>query len=180
MSLEIKTLARLEEALEQGTEIRYEGKPFSPTGHLLGSSLSSVMLYIKAGKLSEESPAKVLDLGVLCMSKIDCEFLDSNTITSKILALGKLEHVSCKGLYKKYQGLNYHRCKPRMSPHIHFWGGSVTCPVPHGTEVKAYKRDGQTLQRIGSSLIWTDKGEGQDIVGFEVMGLAKGYKWPWE
>ena len=124
---------------------------------------------------------KVIDLSVLIESGIDCEFKDDiseRTTIGKLLKITNDDSYPYKTRNSRVDG--YDQCKPRMN-HKHAWQGGE-CPLPEGFEVKVWLRGG------GDSAIYSSaKGEAwawnyrpQDIMAFEVLGLADGYVMPWE
>tara|TARA_R110000868_G_scaffold403510_1_gene680846 strand:- start:1963 stop:2475 length:513 start_codon:yes stop_codon:yes gene_type:complete len=122
---------------------------------------------------------KVVDLSVLIESGIDCEFKDS---------CDKKWHVSKadKGLYQESiygtkSGDYFEQCRPRMN-HIHAWQGGE-CPLPEGFMVKVWYRNTLLTQfndRLATSIRWCHDGDVDDIIAFEVLGLADGYVMPYD
>ena len=119
---------------------------------------------------------KVVDMSVL-IEGIDCEFSD----IGEIWIVGKLTTIRTDTgyRYKRLNGNGFRMCRPRMSPHVHYWGGGV-CPLPEGVLIKAKFRDtaGTTIcsPRPATCLRWSYLGGEDDIVGFEVMPeLAEGW-----
>ena len=124
---------------------------------------------------------KVIDLSVLIDSQIDCEFKYGGSLTPKAWFIDKLTEIHNEAnTYKpSLQGYTTY-CQPRMN-HIHAWQGGE-CPLPEGFRVKVWFRN--TLytpaDRPATSIRWCHDGDLDDIIYFEVLGLADGYVMPWE
>ena len=124
---------------------------------------------------------KVIDLSVLIDSQIDCEFKDD---ISERTNIGKLLEITNPDLhmYPYIVGNSAHnhyaQCQPRMK-HIHAWQGGE-CPLPEGFEVKVWFRDEYETAALVSEVIWPHDNTSNDIIAFEVIGIAAGYVMPWE
>lgn len=128
---------------------------------------------------------KVIDLQPLIESGIDCEFSDSgyewDWVISKLTSV-----VGDKNQFYKTDSQegheSYSMCRPRMN-HYHGWKGLKKCPLPDGFMVKIYGRDSEefpiTTEHY-TDLVWHCSDGGDDIVGFEVLGVAEGYRMPWK
>ena len=121
---------------------------------------------------------KQIDLTPMIEGELDCEFWQSNKMFKRI---GKLERcnftTSDAGTF--VMGLDeFDHCTPRISPHVHYWGGSDKCPVPEGFEVRLYLRSGDCLPlRNRNSASWSHHPSSNidDIIGIEFMSLKHGY-----
>lgn len=127
---------------------------------------------------------KSVDLSVLIDSGIDCEFGEANCYIK-----AGLENIITYGDGKvAYQardlGNRYSKCRPRMN-HIHAWQGGE-CPLPEGFIVDVWYRDiddetdSDTGRGLATQMQWAHEHYGNDIIAFEVIGLADGYCYPWE
>ena len=122
---------------------------------------------------------KVIDLSVLIDSQIDCEFWDDETDQS----VYKLLSVNCSEYPYATVNESTRFCRPRMN-HIHAWQGG-DCPLPEGFRVKVWFRN--TLYApeyapddyLATSITWCHVGDLDDIIAFEVLGLADGYVMPY-
>ena len=125
---------------------------------------------------------KVIDLSVLIDSQIDCEF-DNGAVIAKLVSVKEdYEGIFYSSNHKKAQ--DYRDCRPRMN-HIHAWQGGEW-PLPEGFMVKVCMRDaasylgGIVLSRSATLADWSHGNHPEDIITFEVLGLAEGYVMPWE
>jgi hypothetical protein len=127
--------------------------------------------------------ATAIDLKRLIVSGIDCEFSDHEDFSSKAYAPLELIDPSAPYPYKSVLGHVYERARPRMN-HWHHWQGSVKPPLPAGIVVKWLLRGEQdTVPASVEDLNWgyiNDEYSSGNIIAFKVIGLAEGYKWPWE
>tara|TARA_R110001606_G_scaffold309647_1_gene456624 strand:- start:216 stop:767 length:552 start_codon:yes stop_codon:yes gene_type:complete len=123
---------------------------------------------------------KVIDLSVLIESGVDCEFSDD---FSSHLTIGTLLRITDCPSYP-YETDNskdevHGECRPRMN-HKHAWQGGE-CPLPEGFMVKVFLRDGcVNSNKVTNFSQWSHTKSGNDIIAFEVLGLADGYVMPWE
>ena len=118
---------------------------------------------------------KVVDLSVLVASQIDCEFRDHGGDDGS-WHIYKLNVVSEDGYQADYYV--WDECQPRMN-HVHYWGGGE-CPLPEGIVVRLYFRDEVPIDdEIHEGYNWVHCGTSNDIIGFEVLGLADGWEYPW-
>ena len=125
---------------------------------------------------------KVIDLSVLIDSQIDCEFKDD---ISERITIGKLQSVYDRYISDEYPyktGTSrvdgFGQCQPRMD-HKHAWQGGE-CPLPEGFRVKVWLRGGGDSAILIASGYWAWNYRPQDIIAFEVLGIADGYVMPWE
>ena len=121
---------------------------------------------------------KPVDLSVLIDSGIDCEFSIFSNLFGKIDKLEDINHFE-KAKYASDEKL-WHQCRPRLN-HIHAWQGGE-CPLPEGFMVKVWFRDGQddVMEATKWGVHWRGDKDGDDIIAFEVVGLADGYCYPWQ
>jgi len=124
-----------------------------------------------------------VDLSVLTKSGIDCEFW--NVHCDIIMSIGSLATINRTDEYlmaNNSGGLKpFDRCRPRMN-HIHAWMGGKRS-LPNGLQVKVYRKGvmGGIIDNVGDSIVgWNHSSNSDDIIAFEVIGLADGYCWPWE
>ncbi|GAG28034.1 unnamed protein product, partial [marine sediment metagenome] len=78
---------------------------------------------------------QIVDMGICIKSRIDCEFSDGG----ELWYTAKLTEVLPNGYRCTPTNMYYSYCRPRMSPHIHYWGGGV-CPLPEGVIVRTYRK----------------------------------------
>lgn len=133
-------------------------------------------------KFKEIKPAKkVIDLSCIVGSGIDCEFRHDG----ESWAFGQLIRIERdrkfrNGYLNKY-GAIWGKCRIRQSPHVHFWGGGDKCPLPEGLEFKIYFRDGGNRTVENELLLrWRHTGAVEDIIGFEILGTAPGWRYEWD
>ena len=148
-------------------EVSHEGKQWD-------TAFGGPNLYSNKENWRIKPAQKIIDISHFIKSGIDCEFSDSEVF----LQIGKLTGIQngefCKD---NYQGFNY--CRPRMNHKMYHDGGE--CPLPEGFRVKFYFRDGESLTNVKyKNARWYLCQEGRDIIGYEVLGLADGWAYPWE
>lgn len=128
-------------------------------------------------------PKKPVDLAVLTVSRIDCEF---STDASDWQAMGRLLNWFVAADQSPGYSLGekiFKYCRPRMG-HWHSWAGGV-CPLPKGVMVDVRHRSGDfSRNRSADSFGWHYRAsdgisDGRDIIAFKVIGLSGGYCWPW-
>ena len=124
---------------------------------------------------------KPVDLSVLIESGIDCEFKE---LITNFWFVGKLKNIRDAGASPYKDGHTYwDHCHPRMN-HIHAWQGGE-CPLPEGFVIKLYKwsvHQPSRVVEVTTSEEWLNALSHlhTTVYGFEVIGLADGYCWPWE
>ena len=170
-------LADFYQKVADGGEIEYDAMPHGWLPSWGGPDIRSVRQdwRIKPTK-------KVIDLSVLVESGIDVELGDFQGV---FFLGGHLTHIIEKGsssMYRTFDSTNAHSyARPRMN-HIHAWQGG-DCPLPEGFKVKVWCRDMRKAlsgNRV-TEFNWThDSDSREDIIAFEVLGLADGYVMPWE
>jgi hypothetical protein len=124
---------------------------------------------------------KVIDLSVLIESGIDCEFKDDigeRTTIGKLLEIMNADLHMYPYITGNSADKYYGQCQPRIH-HIHAWQGGE-CPLPEGFEVKVWFRDEYETAALVSEVIWPHDNTSNDIIAFEVIGIAAGYVMPWE
>ena len=130
---------------------------------------------------------KVIDLSVLIGSRIDCEFTDNCWQAHSYIDI--LTDIECNAVHPYTTDdvdISYNKCRPRMN-HIHAWQGDE-CPLPEGFMVKVWYRNGISSMcnhikdhNKATNLRWsTCASFKEEIIAFEVLGLADGYVMPWE
>ena len=143
----------------------------------------NIKVYGKADILKPE--LNTIDMSVLVGSNVDCEFGDKKRI-------GKLEVIyEGKGFIYQCSSINgrHATCRPRMTPHVHAWMGGE-CPLPEGFRIKVYARNGAikeyTTGENPGDFHWKHADDlgtrwaRWDIIAFEVIGVADGWKLPFE
>ncbi len=133
-----------------------------------------------------EPEKKVIDLSTVINSGVDCEFW--GILEENIGFRGQLEGIgSCLRVeYKAEDETWYGACRIREG-YYHGWKGGRECPLPEGLRVKVYTRDGRwhILETRGyakwSTWCWYDEIQGpNDVIGFEVISVAMGWKYAYE
>lgn len=120
-----------------------------------------------------EPAEKVIDLSGIVGSGIDVEF--SNTGEN----WGVHPNVNKIADYR----LHFKYSRVRQTPHIHFWDGGGKCPLPEGLKVNLIFRHGDNLRLPAidyMSARWTHEFTIDDIIAFEVLGVAEGWRYEWE
>ena len=182
-------LADFYQQVADGGEMELEG------GYGIGrvTNLNGPNMYSLTNKWRIKPKKKVVDMSVLIDSGIDCEFSNNGSTWGA----GKLVNIDTptpieredppkEYLYlKDYIGLHnrpYRYCRPRMN-HIHAWQGGE-CPLPEGLLVRVYFRNANNEVGLATDFkdLWYLNAalDDNDIIAFEVLGLAEGWQWPWE
>lgn len=128
-------------------------------------------------------PAKnIIDMSHLVKSGIDCEFNekyfgDGNWVKANLTNIGPGE------AYWDEHGASWSMCRPRINYNMYHDGGE--CPLPEGFRIKVYHRfsvemDIITRQTGHESWTWKHRSHSQNIIGYEILGLAEGWAYPWE
>tara|TARA_R110000796_G_scaffold205875_1_gene322250 strand:- start:174 stop:740 length:567 start_codon:yes stop_codon:yes gene_type:complete len=174
----VQELADFYQKLADGSKIDYALLPKDSFGHPQNGphlGCSKDVWRIKPTK-------KVIDLSVLIDSQIDCEFRDD---IGDRTTIGKLLEINEYDSYPYTTGNSrvdaYEQCQPRMN-HKHAWQGGE-CPLPEGFLVRVWRRDvaiEDKGQFAAEHLHWTNYTHEDDIIAFEVLGVADGYVMPWE
>ena len=143
---------------------------------VLGTKAETVDALLHSWRIK---PAKkLIDMAHFIKSGIDCEFKDDETW--RMLA-GLVEvDLGCKQPYTNIIGVRWKQCRPRMNHKMLHDGGE--CPLPEGFEVLPIYRD-PTLSVLpvhASEEIWGSGNLPYDIIGYEILGLADGWAYPWE
>ncbi len=178
----INSLVELAQAIEDSKEIERQdlGNGWEPLKENAAFTRSEWLSLVENGALRIKPEPKVIDLSVL-IGGIDCEFSAYPDFNFSVI--GKLSRVRGSGNYdcNTYQ---YKYCRPRLN-HIHYWGGGE-CPLPEGLKVSVYYRDGGNNEMITTAheglFLWGHDTEmsDNDIIGFEILGKAEGWLYPWE
>ena len=131
---------------------------------------------------------KIIDMAHFIRSGIDCEFWHSKaypnqSIISKLDPLTKIGdtwfYSKCKTPDGSTMNGQWKYCRPRMSHKMFHNGGE--CPIPSGFRGHVYLRDGQVGHHGETTLAtWSHDNDSFDIIGYEILGLADGWAYPWE
>lgn len=130
---------------------------------------------------------KVVDLSVVCGSNIPMKFRQSD----EPFYYGWLEGIASDGMYRaKGIGKPFSTVEFDTRP-VAWFGGE--CPLPEGVEYNVYLRgdsdglfwrDGLGVESKNKSWLWVgledDVPHSQDVIAFQVTGLADGWRYPWE
>jgi len=123
---------------------------------------------------------KTIDLAPLIASGIDCMFSDDGVRRQigNLFCIRNSSH-NKRQFYEDDLESNWGQCCPRMYHKMLHSGGE--CPLPEGFKVTLYYRNAGVSR--GSNYIdlrWDNTGLEEDIIGYEILGLADGYAYPWE
>ena len=125
---------------------------------------------------------KVIDLSVLIESGVLCVFFYPSTPSR---ATGKLKEIRGSAYVSDNRDSSgrpiiSRACSP-LRNHKHAWQGGE-CPLPEGFRVKVWVRGDRNAKLLGYVANWNHSTTNQydDIIAFEVLGLADGYVMPWE
>ena len=131
---------------------------------------------------------KIIDMAHFIRSGIDCEFWHSKaypnqSIISKLDPLTKIGdtwfYSKCKTPDGSTMNGQWKYCRPRMNHKMFHDGGE--CPIPSGFRGHVYLRDGQVGHHGETTLAtWSHDNDSFDIIGYEILGLADGWAYPWE
>jgi len=117
---------------------------------------------------------KIIDMAHFIKSGIDCEFSDTGNswcIASRLVRINEDNYSDGNDVWRY--------CRPRMSHKIFHDGGE--CPIPSGFRGHVYLRDGQVGHHGETTLAtWSHDNDSFDIIGYEILGLADGWAYPWE
>mgnify|MGYP000291785396 CR=1 FL=1 len=143
-----------------------------PQNNYVGPNMTSPVEYwrIKPAK-------KLIDMAHFIESGIDFEFSDDETW---IMLAGLVEiDLGCKHPYTNIIGVRWKQCRPRMNHKMFHDGGD--CPIPEGFTLRLYFRDeAPIVDDIHEGYNWIHCGSSNDIIGYEILGLADGWTYPWE
>jgi len=120
---------------------------------------------------------KLIDMSKFIESGIDCEFINTSAISSRIDILDNID--SCDRYVTPY-GHIYMKCNPRL--HYKMYHDGHSCPLPEGLRVILFFRDGDVATSLTYHLLagWRHNTVGNDIIGYAVTGQANGWSYPWE
>ena len=122
---------------------------------------------------------KIIDMAHFIKSGIDCEFRDLHLYDWQVGTLIRFEIVGATLPYLCSNNRHYKECRPRMSHKMFHDGGE--CPIPSGFRGHVYLRDGQVGHHGETTLAtWSHDNDSFDIIGYEILGLADGWAYPWE
>ena len=118
---------------------------------------------------------KIIDMSHL-ISGIDCEFSDD----AKVWGISQLDGVVHGGAFLDTRWILWEHCRPRMNHKMFHDGGD--CPLPEGFMVMPIYRDSalSVLPVHASEEIWVSCNLPYDLIGYEILGLADGWAYPWE
>ena len=149
---------------------------------VLGTKAETVDALLHSWRIK---PAKkIIDMAHFIKSGIDCEFLWHDI--SAWLPLGPLDRMFGAMYCLKWADEStgyYLKCRPRMNHKMFHDGGA--CPLPEGFKVRLMFRDGAAVvTHTYSDLKWVSSEfkvfTSADIIGYEILGLADGWAYPWE
>jgi len=144
---------------------------------VLGTKAETVDALLHSWRIK---PAKkIIDMAHFIESGIDMEFWDDASDSYTNISI--LDSINVGLNYAFVSKIScYKHCRPRMN-HKMFHGGGE-CPLPEGFEVLPIYRD-PTLSVLpvhASEEIWGSGNLPYDIIGYEILGLADGWAYPWE
>ena len=151
--------------------------------------------YCKAGYINNVTPTfeywwakrnkpanKIIDMAHFIKSGIDMEFWDDSVKEAYIGTLDSISHSNAR--YKSSNGYGdfgtYENCRPRMNHKMFHDGGD--CPLPEGFKLKLYCRgSAEVITHVYAGRGWIHGTTSfADIIGYEILGLADGWAYPWE
>jgi len=152
---------------------------------LLSSKQEDISIQFDKWWAERNKPAKkIIDLIPLLESGIDCEFSDKDhTRVDAMGVLGAIDHRVSPNEHpyvNEVDGTAYRYCRPRMN-HTMFHNGGE-CPLPKGFKLRIYFRGSAVLDKhlyLDRKWLHTDT-HFSDVIGYEILGLADGYAYPWE
>jgi len=127
---------------------------------------------------------KIIDMAHFIESGIDCEFSDRSNFSN--IWVGRLTSTSGSDFhaYACNSGDGHTRyakfCRPRINHKMFHAGGA--CPLPEGFEVRLYIRNAPPVVVYGLYMdcySWVHSMTDVDIIGYEILGLADGWAYPW-
>ena len=130
---------------------------------------------------------KIIDISHFIKSGIDCEFSNDNQDVHVISALCEIDthdpfwpsNINYPYVPESDAGTGYQYCRPRMNHKMFHRGGKR--PIPAGFEVVLYFRNEIATNTDSYNNTWWYIGkDSQDIIGYEILGLADGWGYPWE
>ena len=168
-------LVELAEAVYAGAELEH----LTDSGWTaLGSKAETVDALLHSWRIK---PAKkIIDMAHFIESGIDMEFWDDASDSYTNISILDSINVGLNHAFVSKLSC-YKHCRPRMN-HKMFHGGGA-CPLPEGFMVEVYYRSGGALSGNVTDFHWLySKTSGcvADIIGYEVLGLADGWAYPWE
>lgn len=170
-------LADFYQQVADGGEIQVESIHPPKNQPAWGSTKHSPSLVSDPAMWRIKPKKKVVDLSVLIKSGIDCTFWDDEEEYSETR---KLSHILYGSTYVDHQDTIWEAVRPRMN-HVHAWQGGE-CPLPEGLLVRVYFRNANNKVGLATDFkdLWYLNAalDDNDIIAFEVLGLAEGWQWP--
>ena len=114
---------------------------------------------------------KVIDMSVMFGKGLDCEFWQEKIEGKFYGPLSSIKQHNSYPYALDHLGV-FKQCQPRMTPHIHFWSGGDTCPVPEGFDVKLHTRGKDLTAWEPHFQHYRDH---TDVIGIEFIGIKDGY-----
>jgi len=148
-----------------------------PQHNYVGPNMTSPVEYwrIKPAK-------KIIDMAHFIESGIDMEFWDDASDSYTNISI--LDSINVGLNYAFVSKISrYKHCRPRMNHKMLHDGGE--CPLPEGFRVVVYFRNAPNGEEVQShSMDWSHKVNMRDgysdIIGYEVLGLADGWAYPYQ
>jgi len=139
--------------------------------YVLGRAVADNIVNLAREIFDDKPTLKPVDLSVLINSRIDCEFKYHEPESFRYKSVEDIKSILS------------HQCKPRMTPFIHACpNGFDSCPLPEGLKINVYFREFKVMVIHNyNDLDWSHgHGLSNEVIAFEVLGLAEGFRWPWD
>jgi len=130
-----------------------------------------------AERLQKQPKPKVVDLSVVRWHDIPMEFSNGDGYWR----VGFLDFIwNSKWPYQAYGGRSYKRCRFDFVRPVAWFGGLR--PLPDGVITKVWLRNGTLFDESMPAVeyLWGHDNSPEDIIAFQVTGLAPGWRYPWE
>ena len=166
-------LVELAEAVYAGAELEH----LTDSGWTaLGSKAETVDALLHSWRIK---PAKkIIDMAHFIESGIDMEFWDDASDSYTNISILDSINVGLNHAFVSKLSC-YKHCRPRMNHKMFHDGGD--CPIPEGFTLRLYFRDeAPIVDDIHEGYNWIHCGSSNDIIGYEILGLADGWTYPWE
>lgn len=93
-------------------------------------------------------------------------------------AIRPIDKITIEGQFY-HNGLNFNDCEALMN-YRHAWSGGDKCPIPEGFKLRIHYRSSGYAFFAGDEYCndkkWIYKAKDSDIIAFEILGVADGYK----